>query len=47
VNLVEKAAAESFSESIAERYREKTGVTPEVFTCFAADGAGAESPNAS
>jgi galactokinase len=42
VNLVEPGAAESFSPAIASRYREKTGITPEVYICSAANGAGPE-----
>jgi galactokinase len=42
VNLVEEASASKFAEKIAERYREKTGIVPNVYVCSAADGAGAE-----
>ena len=42
VNLVESSQAESFRKTIAERYREKTGVTPEIYICAPANGAGAE-----
>ena len=47
INLVEKNAAESFAKSIAARYRMKTGITPDVFQCFATNGAGAEFRGAS
>jgi galactokinase len=42
VNLVEEASASKFAEKIAERYREKTGIVPNVYVCSAADGAGME-----
>jgi galactokinase len=42
VNLVEKTDAPEFAEKIAERYRAKTGISPNVYVCSAADGAGAE-----
>ena len=41
VNLVESGQAESFASQIAERYRTKTGISPDVYICSAADGAGA------
>lgn len=46
VNLVKQGDAERFAREIAERYREKTGVRPDVFICTAADGAGAETRKA-
>ena len=42
INLVGSEHAESFRESIAERYRERTGISPEIYVCSAADGAHAE-----
>jgi galactokinase len=42
VNLVEVQHAPQFAEMIAQRYRAKTTIFPEVFICSAADGAGAE-----
>jgi len=42
VNLVNSSDAESFAKRVAERYREKVGVHPDVFVCSAADGAGVE-----
>lgn len=39
INLVADEHAESFGESVALRYREKTGIAPEIYTCSAADGA--------
>jgi galactokinase len=42
VNLVESNQAESFARQIAERYREKTGIPPDVYICSPANGAGAE-----
>ena len=43
VNLVNAAEADRFAEQIAERYRSKTGISPDVYVCSAADGASAES----
>ncbi len=40
VNLVESGQAESFASQIAERYRQKTGISPDVYICSPADGAG-------
>ena len=40
VNLVDSKHAQSFGDLIAERYREKTGIAPEIYLCSAADGAG-------
>jgi len=42
VNLVEEASASQFAEEIAARYRKKTGISPNIHICSAADGAGAE-----
>ena len=42
VNLVESSQAESFGQQIAERYRAKTGICPDVHICSPANGAGAE-----
>jgi galactokinase len=39
VNLVEEKHAEDFARQIAERYREKISITPDVFICSPADGA--------
>ena len=39
VNLVREESAEQFSSRIAERYRSKTGITPQVYRCRAEDGA--------
>jgi galactokinase len=41
VNLVESGQAESFASQIAELYRQKTGISPDVYICSPADGAGA------
>ncbi len=46
INLVKQRDAEQFGQVIAERYRGKTGMRPDVFICTAADGAGAETRNA-
>jgi galactokinase len=42
VNLVKVSQAQFFAESMAQRYRAATGITPDVFICSAADGARAE-----
>ena len=42
VNLVESTQAEPFGQKIAERYRETTGISPVVYICSSANGAGAE-----
>jgi galactokinase len=41
VNLVTGADAPIFAEQISERYREATGIKPDVYVCLAADGASA------
>jgi galactokinase len=46
VNLVTADHAERFRESIGERYRERTGISPEIYICSAADGAHVESNTA-
>jgi len=40
VNLVHKENAEDFAKQISERYREATGIRPQVYLCTAEDGAG-------
>jgi galactokinase len=40
VNLVESSEAEAFREKIAERYRERTGISSDIYICSPADGAG-------
>jgi galactokinase len=42
INLVEHTNSQSFAKEVASRYQEKTGITPDVFVCSAADGAGFE-----
>ena len=39
VNLVREENAEAFAKQIAERYREATGIRPQVYLCSAEDGA--------
>jgi galactokinase len=39
VNLVLEENAEDFAQQIAERYRQKTGINPQVYLCTAEDGA--------
>jgi galactokinase len=43
VNLVREENAEDFAKQIAERYREATGINPQVYLCSAEDGARAMS----
>jgi galactokinase len=40
VNLVREEHAENFAKQIAERYRQKTGINPQIYLCTAEDGAG-------
>lgn len=42
VNLVATHGAQAFAEAIGQRYREKTGISPAIYICSAAHGAGAE-----
>ena len=42
VNLVNAPDAEAFAEQIAVRYREKTGIQPDTYISFPANGASAE-----
>jgi galactokinase len=39
VNLVREENVEAFAKQIAERYREATGINPQVYLCSAEDGA--------
>ena len=39
INLVASEHSETFRECIAERYREQTGISPEIYVCSSADGA--------
>ena len=39
VNLVRDDKAQEFAKQIAERYRNSTGITPQVYLCTAEDGA--------
>jgi galactokinase len=45
INLVAYEHSEAFRESIAERYRERTGISPEIYVCSSADGAHVEYKN--
>lgn len=40
VNLVREEYAEDFAKRIAERYRQETGITAQVYLCSAEDGVG-------
>jgi galactokinase len=42
VNLVSEKQAESFADEIRRRYLEKTKISPDIYICSAANGAGAE-----
>jgi galactokinase len=42
VNLVNAPNADAFAEQIAARYCDKTGIQPDVYISFPANGAGAE-----
>jgi len=42
VNLVEAAESANFANRISEIYQSKTGISPEVYVCSAADGASVE-----
>lgn len=41
VNLVRTDAVARFSTEVIERYQRGTGLTPQIYVCTAADGAGA------
>jgi galactokinase len=40
VNLVREEHADDFAQGIAELYRQRTGINPDVYLCTAEDGAG-------
>ncbi len=40
VNLVEKDKVAGFKEKVSQGYREKTGISPEIYVCRAGEGAG-------
>jgi len=46
INLVERGNAQAFAETVAARYRERTGVDADTYVCRAADGAGTETRKA-
>jgi galactokinase len=39
VNLVERQHAPAFARSLAERYRSRTGIQPQIHICHASGGA--------
>lgn len=41
ITLVQSHSVEAFKKKITETYREKTGITPDIYVCSAAQGAGA------
>jgi galactokinase len=47
VNLVGRTESEIFRDNIAQRYRERTGISPEIYICSPASGAHAELKTAS
>ncbi len=46
INLVDNRSSESFAKEVASRYKGKTGISPDVFVCSAANGAGLEAEHA-
>lgn len=46
INLVEHTNSQNFAKEVASRYKENTGIMPDVFVCSAADGAGFEADRA-
>ena len=44
VNLVRSDAVPDFVAQVAERYRQGSGYTPQIYLCAAADGAGLVDP---
>ena len=43
INLVRETDADAFAARIADRYRQATGIKPDIYICSAADGAKVES----
>lgn len=41
ITLVQSHSVEAFKQTVIETYREKTGITPDIYVCSAAQGAGA------
>jgi galactokinase len=39
VNLVRNDAVKGFRETVASAYKDRLGITPEVYACQTADGA--------
>jgi galactokinase len=46
INLVERVSSQDFAKEVASRYKAKTGISPDVFVCSAANGAGLEAEHA-
>lgn len=46
INLVEHSNSQAFAKEVAARYKAKTGISPDVFVCSAANGAGLEAEHA-
>ena len=40
ITLVRAQAVEAFREKVIEAYKQKTGITPDLYVCAAAQGAG-------
>ena len=46
INLVERANSQEFAKEVASRYKARIGISPDVFVCSAANGAGVEADHA-
>lgn len=46
INLVEHTSSQTFAKEVASRYKAKTGISPDIFVCSAANGAGVEAEHA-
>lgn len=46
INLVEHTNSQAFAKEVAARYKTRTGISPDVFVCSAANGAGLEAEHA-
>jgi galactokinase len=44
INLADVRYIEEFREQVAQAYEQATGITPQIYVCSAADGAGAAAP---
>jgi galactokinase len=39
VNLVEAEAVQDFKTTVADKYKQRSGLLPDIYVCTAADGA--------